>query len=149
MTIRAGLAPIVTAPALALLLAGSGAALADSTEEAPRDASPALSFEIGMDWTSAYYFRGFHQESRGTILQPLIEVSIPLKREGPVTLTAVVGAWNSFHEEETGATRGDAFVRDWFELDLYGGLELADAAREANGGDGSEVVGRLGLSTSF
>ncbi len=84
----------------------------------------AVRFDFSMDWTSAYYFRGLLQEDAGTILQPGAEVGIQVMEGEAASLRVVLGAWNSVHSRETGATSSDSFVRDWFEADLYGGMEL-------------------------
>lgn len=101
-------------------------------QEAPAD-EPAfgvnqgrLSFTLGADWVSSYFFRGYVQEDRGFIVQPHAEVGSELVRpdrpEGfGVTLSA--GTWNSFHSEKTGST-GDG-VESWYESDLYAQLSVA------------------------
>ena len=83
-----------------------------------------LSFSLGADITSAYFFRGYLQEDSGFIFQPWAELGVTLadgSDDSPgVSLT--FGNWNSFHSEETGAT-GDN-VDSWYESDLYGGITL-------------------------
>jgi len=85
--------------------------------------SGAVSFELGVDWTSAYFFRGFLQEDGGSILQPAAEVGFEFISGDRVSLSATLGTWNSFHARRTGASATDPFVRSWYESDLYAGLE--------------------------
>lgn len=109
-----------------------GVCSAAAGQDAPAD-EPAfgvnqgrLSFTLGADWVSSYFFRGYVQEDRGFIVQPHAEVGFELVRpdrpEGfGVTLSA--GTWNSFHSEKTGST-GDG-VESWYESDLYAQLSVA------------------------
>lgn len=90
--------------------------------------SGAVSFQLGVDWTSAYFFRGLLQENAGEILQPSAEVGFALIEGDRVSLSASLGTWNSFHSERTGANATDSFVRSWYESDVYAGLEAGIGA---------------------
>jgi len=83
-----------------------------------------LSFSIGSDITTDYYFRGIVQENDGLILQPYGEVGVTLfEGNGAITsVTATGGIWNSVHSEQTGAS-GDG-ADNWYEADLYGGASV-------------------------
>ncbi len=94
-------------------------------DEVPEPNSGRISLDLGVDWTSEYFFRGYLQEDDGLIIQPWIEVGFSLKEaenEDDFSLSASLGIWNSFHSEKTGAngTANDS----WYEADLYGGLAL-------------------------
>ena len=56
---------------------GGGKELAAAEDEGPK---PSASFSL--DFTTAYFFRGIKQETRGLIAQPCFEVEIPLGAAG-------------------------------------------------------------------
>jgi hypothetical protein len=81
-----------------------------------------LSLSGGVDWTSAYFFRGIKQETEGLILQPYGELSIKLVDDaGALTsLSLTPGIWNSLQTGPTGSdspTASDPKV--WYEFDGY------------------------------
>jgi hypothetical protein len=84
-----------------------------------------LSVSAGVDWTSAYFFRGIKQETDDLILQPYGELTFKLvENAGPLTsLSLTAGIWNSLH---TGPTGSDSLTASepkvWYELDGYGKL---------------------------
>ena len=61
----------------------------------------------GLDFASAYFFRGIPQHSGGTIAQPYGDVAFALKHG----ITADVGTWNSIHST---AAAGNYYERDYF-----------------------------------
>ena len=83
-----------------------------------------LSFSLGADITSAYFFRGYVQENQGFIFQPWAEMGVMIVEavEDSPGVSLVFGTWNSLHSEKTGAT--EANLRSWYESDLYGGITL-------------------------
>jgi hypothetical protein len=90
------------APRLALTPAPAQAAPADA---------PVVTVAAGADFPSAYYFRGYRQESDPALtFQPFIDVGVAAA-EG---LTLNFGTWNSLH---TGSL-SDADA-GWYETDLY------------------------------
>jgi len=93
-------------------------------EEVEPAESSALSLAVGLDFTTAYFFRGYLQEDHGSILQPAAELGIELLEGDTTSLSLVLGTWNSYHSRSTGATTPDSFVGGWFESDLYAGLGL-------------------------
>jgi hypothetical protein len=103
------------------------AAAADAKPaEAPRGPNAGrLSVSAGVDWTSAYFFRGIKQETEDLILQPYGELTFRLvENAGPLTsLSLTAGMWNSLH---TGPTGSDSLTasdpKAWYELDGYGKL---------------------------
>lgn len=113
------------ATAASPLLAQDPAIAPDSTgspDIAP-DTGSRLSASLGLDWTSAYFFRGYLQEDDGLILQPWVEIGAALiepNDAGDFGLDLAVGSWNSFHSEQTGAT-GDG-ADSWYESDFYASL---------------------------
>jgi hypothetical protein len=115
--------------ALALALAVAAAPASYAQEEGATES--AVSVSAGIDLTNAYYYRGIPQENAGFILQPYGELGVDL---GSVVegLSASVGVWNSFHEQRTGATGGNAYH---YELDIYAGVSM-------------DIPGVEGLSTS-
>jgi len=83
-----------------------------------------VSFSLGTDATTAYFFRGILQERDGLIMQPYGEVSFSLyENEGaPISSVSLTGGlWASAHSALTGATGGP---RALYELDVYGGANV-------------------------
>jgi hypothetical protein len=119
--------------ALALITCLAGAATVAAQEQKPAaEAKPAeaskgpntgrLSVSAGVDWTSAYFFRGVKQETEDLILQPYGELTFKLvENAGALTsLSLTAGIWNSLH---SGATGSDSLTatdpKVWYELDGY------------------------------
>lgn len=91
--------------------------------EAPaEDAASAMHFRITVDWTTAYYFRGFRQEDRGFIMQPAGELGVDLYSDDSFSIGAIAGIWNSFHDRATGADENEDITDKWYEADLYAGV---------------------------
>jgi hypothetical protein len=79
-----------------------------------------ISFNMGVDWVSEYFFRGIAQQTGGVNFQPYGSISFKLvENAGPLTaLTATPGIWNNWH------AGGGNFVDPvdpefWYESDLY------------------------------
>jgi hypothetical protein len=105
----------------------AAAADAGAGDAAPGDepTSP-FDFEIGVDWTNAYYFRGFLQEREGVIVQPWFELGVTLTEEdSDVAVRAFGGTWSSIHDERTDADTSSDVLEYWYELDLYGGVSVS------------------------
>jgi hypothetical protein len=88
---------------------------ASSATAAPapaEEAAPAkrLTVTTGVDFTSAYLFRGIRQHSGGTIAQPFYDLGIALGHG----VSANVGGWNSVHST--------AAAGNWYESDVYGSV---------------------------
>ncbi|USN99093.1 MAG: hypothetical protein H6810_13240 [Phycisphaeraceae bacterium] len=94
----------------------------EATPEGPN--TGALHFELGAEWTSAYYFRGLLQENDGFILQSWLDVGVDLTKGDNWALTANLGIWNSTHGDADTAGTTDDFVKHLYETDLYAGLGL-------------------------
>jgi hypothetical protein len=76
----------------------------------------------GVDWTSAYFFRGIKQETDDLILQPYGELTLRLvENAGALTsLSLTGGIWNSLHSGATGSDSPTASdPKLWYELDGY------------------------------
>jgi hypothetical protein len=94
--------------------------------ETPLEAKPddkvntgRISLSFGVDWASAYYFRGIAQEQSGANFQPAGALSFKLiENAGPLTaLTATPGFWNNWHAG--GGTLVDPVdPKFWYEADL-------------------------------
>lgn len=105
----------LTVPAMAQTSAGPSAAAtpATATAQAPAEAAaPAKIYTVttGLDFTSAYLFRGILQESGGAIGQPYGDIAFSLKNG----ITLDVGTWNSIHST--------ADVGNWYESDYFGSV---------------------------
>jgi hypothetical protein len=103
-----------TAPAMAQTSAASAVA-ATPAAAAPTPAEAAAPAKIytvttGLDFTSAYVFRGLLQESGGAIGQPYGDIAFSLKHG----ITVDVGTWNSIHST--------ANVGNWYESDYFGSV---------------------------
>ncbi|MEO7193098.1 MAG: hypothetical protein ABI051_18800 [Vicinamibacterales bacterium] len=97
----------------------STAALADQATPAAAPAPPPPSKKVtvtlGADAPSAYYFRGYRQESDpGFTFQPFVDVGVAGEHA-----TVNFGAWNSFH---TGTLK-DAGA-GYYETDLYASVTV-------------------------
>ena len=98
---------------------------AHAQEEQAGPNTGALSISGGVDYTTAYFFRGYNQEDNGLILQPYAELGINIFERDDMSLSASIGMWNSFHENQTAAVSGPS---SWYEADFYGGLDLSVGA---------------------
>src|SRR5262245_31103950 len=80
--------------------AAVGAAEAASAE--PSDPNTgALTLSGGVDWTTAYFFRGYNQEDTGLILQPYATITANLYDSDAFDVNAYIGTWNSFQSAQT------------------------------------------------
>ena len=92
----------------------------DAPLEPKRPNTGLISLNFGVDWASAYYFRGIAQEQSGANFQPYGSLSFKLiENAGPLTaLTATPGTWNNWHAG--GGTLVDPVdPKFWYESDLY------------------------------
>jgi hypothetical protein len=86
-----------------------------------------VQFNVGMDFTTAYFFRGILQERNGFIWQPHGEVDFSLLKEEGADLSAVtlfVGNWNSVQSEKTLSRGGGTGPGNWYESDVYAGFKF-------------------------
>ena len=100
-------------------------AIAGDVDELPEPVNQGnLSFSLGADITSAYFFRGYVQEDQGFIFQPWAELGATLVEgaDNSPGVSLVFGSWSSLHSEKTGATEQN--LQAWYETDIYGGITL-------------------------
>ena len=76
----------------------------------------AVSFNLGVDFTTAYYYRGIAQQNQGLIYQPYADVSFQLTD----ALSVYLGTWNSVHSNTGAGTDGQ-----WYESDFFVGASFA------------------------
>lgn len=84
-----------------------------------------VSFNLGTDVTTAYFFRGILQERNGLIAQPYGDVSYSLhEAEGaPISSVSLTGGlWASVHSALTG--NSGSGPRSFYELDVFGGVNV-------------------------
>jgi hypothetical protein len=109
-----GIAGLLTAsPARAqMATAAPPQGMAPAAAPAPEASAPAkkLTVTTGLDFTSAYLFRGIPQHSGGTIAQPYADLGIALGHG----ISANVGGWDSIHST--------AAAGNWYEADYYGSV---------------------------
>jgi hypothetical protein len=98
-------------------------AFAQEEPEAEDPNTGGLSVSGGVDYTTAYFFRGYNQEDTGLILQPYATITGNVVDGDDVDVNAYVAIWNSFHEEKTGFD-GTGGPSTWYESDLYGGIDV-------------------------
>ncbi|MCI0483280.1 MAG: hypothetical protein L0Y78_01725 [candidate division NC10 bacterium] len=114
-----GMAILVSSLALAGLFLHTAAAQAAEEEKGPNKGN--VSVGVGVEFPTAYFFRGILQEDDGFIAQPFLETNIKVY-EGDAPLNSVsakLGIWNSFQSESPGVPSDPT---SWYEADLYGGL---------------------------
>ena len=88
--------------------AAQGPAAAAAAAPAPAESAPAKNYTVttGLDFTSAYLFRGIRQHTGGTIAQPYGDVAYTTNG-----ITFDIGTWNSVHST---APAGNYYERDYF-----------------------------------
>lgn len=103
-------------------MAQDAAAPAPAAQAQPATAAPAPEPETkrftttgGVDFATAYVFRGIYQEDTGMIMPPYADLGVALGKG--VSLN--VGMWNSIHSGPSGNSgKGNA----WYEADYYGSV---------------------------
>jgi hypothetical protein len=86
-----------------------------------------IQFNVGSDFTTAYFFRGILQERNGFIWQPHAEIDANLYKEEKAFLsglTLFVGTWNSIQSEKTLSRGGGTGPGNWYESDFYTGFKF-------------------------
>jgi hypothetical protein len=94
--------------------AGQSASAAQTPAPVPAAAPSAdvpkrYTVTVGADFPTSYMFRGIHQESRGFIAQPPVDLGVSLND----VVTLNVGQWHSMHSGPTG---------NFYESDYYGSI---------------------------
>jgi len=110
--------------ALPLLVASLAIALLAAWPPSPAKAQegatqPLFSLDGGVNFTTAYYFRGARQEDAGFIAQPYANLSLASFKVGGLTIGPSLGVWNSFHDQ-----KGPIRSKHHYELDLLGGVKI-------------------------
>ena len=120
-----GLLNIIGRFATAVALAGLLICAPRVSAAAEGPNSGAVSFSLGSDVATKYYFRGIIQEDEGFIAQPYAEVGFSVyEGDGPVSsITLSGGVWNSVHSEQT-ASGASSTTDVWYEADIYGGVSV-------------------------
>lgn len=93
---------------------------ADTEDQGPN--TGAIHLTAGVDFTNAYYWRGYRQEDRGFIFQPYASVGVDVWQGEEWAMQAFVGTWNSVHDRATLASSTDEVIKKWYESDYYFGL---------------------------
>jgi hypothetical protein len=99
--------------------AAAPAAPAQVAQEEPT--AKRVTTAAGLDFASAYMFRGIYQEDRGLIVPPFVDVGVLLYQgKGALSsITANGGIWNSLH---SGPSGNDGRGSPWYEADYYGAV---------------------------
>jgi hypothetical protein len=109
------------------LLGLAAVALASTAVRAESPNKGRVSFSLGSDITTAYFFRGILQERNGFIWQPYGEIGFNLytadeDSTDPVkSFTLFAGTWNSIQTEKTLASGSGP--GNWYESDVYAGMK--------------------------
>lgn len=93
----------------------------DAAQTAPAPLPPApeaapakrVTVTTGVDFSSAYFFRGIRQHSGGTIAQPYVDLGVALDHG----ISLNVGNWDSIHSSAPGG--------NWYESDYYASVTFA------------------------
>ncbi len=158
-------AALILAPCLAFTAAHGQSAPALPDQAAP--ANPAeptdkpettnpFSLQLNLDFTSAYFFRGFLQENQGLIVQPAAKLTVNAYNNSDVKIDAFVSTWNSFHSEKTGSPRSE-WMESWYECDLLGGATVTLGKWSFTGqyifytspNDAYDMIQELDISAAF
>lgn len=108
-----------TAPATATAAPPPAPAAAQTAPEEP--SAKRVTTSAGLDFASAYMFRGIYQEDHGVIVPPFVDVGVLLYqgRGALSSITANGGIWNSLH---SGPSGNDGRGSPWYEADYYGAV---------------------------
>lgn len=93
----------------------------------------AISVQLNLDFSNAYFYRGIRQQDKGLIVQPAARLTTRLVDDAGLMLDGFIGTWNSFGPN--GGTQTGGLIEDWYESDLYAGFTLSH--------------GKLSLTTSY
>lgn len=110
-----------TGSLLALAAAGLVGAQAQAQEEPAPVNTGKVSWTLGVDVVSEYWFRGIAQENQGWIVQPYASVTFGLMSSEDFSLDAYLGTWNSLHFDNPSS---DGSADAWYESDFSVGLAM-------------------------
>ncbi len=122
-----------------------------AAEEEAKPNTGALSLSGGVDYVTAYIFRGFEYQDAGLIYQPYAQLNIAAYSKDDFSITPYVGLWNSIHER---SEPGDG---NWWEEDVYGGVDVKVGSWTIGGiytfytypNNAAEEVQEAGLKLSY
>ena len=106
---------------------GAAAASTDPAAAQPSAEEPTpkpVTLTAGLDFVSAYMFRGLFQEDSGVIVPPYVDVGVTAY-SGDGALKSVTingGIWNSLHSGPSGSGNDDPDRNAWYEADFYGSV---------------------------
>jgi hypothetical protein len=80
-----------------------------------------LTIDGGIDFTTAYYFRGYKIENSGLIMQPYGTLHLNAIHNDEFSLSPYINTWNSIHSESRDADDW----KYWAETDVIAGAELS------------------------
>ncbi|MBY0310705.1 MAG: hypothetical protein K2W85_01405 [Phycisphaerales bacterium] len=96
----------------------------------------AISVQLNVDFTNAYFYRGIRQQDKGLIVQPAARLTTRLVDDADFKMDGFIGTWNSLGPNGGARSGGaGALVEAWYESDLYAGFTLTH--------------GKLSLTTSY
>lgn len=111
-----------TTPAAATSTPDPPASTSDLALAPAERGASAVSVQLNLDFTNAYFYRGIRQQDKGLIVQPAARLTTRLVDDAEFKLDGFVGTWNSFGPNGGTATGG--LTEDWYESDLYAGFTL-------------------------
>jgi hypothetical protein len=79
-----------------------------------------LTLSGGVDYTTAYFFRGYNQEDARLIVQPWATIGFSLLDSDNLDISAYLGTWTSLHAQPS-AGDGDII----YETDYYAGVDFS------------------------
>jgi len=106
--------------------ANTAAGAAPAAQAAADESAPAkrVALTAGVDFVSAYLFRGIFQEDSGVIVPPYADVGVSVY-SGDGALKSVTlngGIWNSLHSGPSGSGNTSIERSAWYEADYYGSV---------------------------
>ena len=106
--------------------ANTAAGAAPAAQAAADESAPAkrVALTAGVDFVSAYLFRGIFQEDSGVIVPPYADVGVSVY-SGDGALKSVTlngGIWNSLHSGPSGSGNASIERSAWYEADYYGSV---------------------------
>ena len=110
-------------PATQNAATSAAAAAPAAAAQTPDEPDPKrVTLTAGLDFASAYLFRGIFQEDSGTIVPPFADVGVAVySGDGALkSVTVNGGIWNSLHSGPSGS--GTDGRSAWYEADYYGSV---------------------------
>ena len=109
-------APLAAAAERQAAAVGAGPSAPEAAEQVPaQPEAKRVTLTGGVDFFTAYVFRGIYQEDSGAIVPPYADLGVALGKG----ITLNVGNWNSIHSGPTGHS---GHGNPWYEADYYGSV---------------------------